>query len=284
MAEISLDELIRNGGAVAKGHLNVRPRVEGVWSCVWDPTEPPKPPSSRGVMLCRSLASQMPGSSWESRMPRQAFHRNMLISGSKGKCRMPESCWTPANSRAWHPRTPARCSMPGRSSAWNEVPHAAFVLPPSLGLWLRLWCSPKPPRFHCRRPRHHLMPIMLEWELTSSVITRPDRIYMTWMKTMMLQLPFLVNRWNSVSGSFLYHITGMSSYKLSMPNASHQSCLRWCIHSSYSSLLSWNKSLGQNFLPLVNREDSPKELPPAEPILSTLESTKMTESSAPYRH
>lgn len=42
MADISLDKLIRNGGTATNRHLNVRPRVEGVWSCVWDPTEPPK--------------------------------------------------------------------------------------------------------------------------------------------------------------------------------------------------------------------------------------------------
>lgn len=51
-----------------------------------------QPPSSRGLMPGKRLASQMPGSSWESQMPGRSFCRKMLVSGSKGKCRMPERC------------------------------------------------------------------------------------------------------------------------------------------------------------------------------------------------
>ena len=68
-----------------------------------------QPPSSRGLMLGRRLAFRMPGSSWESKMPGKSFCRKMPVSGSKGKCRMPERCWTPASSRAQcRPRSPTR--------------------------------------------------------------------------------------------------------------------------------------------------------------------------------
>lgn len=51
-----------------------------------------QPPSSRDLMPGRRLASQMLGSSLESKMPERSFCRKMLVFGSKEKYRMPERC------------------------------------------------------------------------------------------------------------------------------------------------------------------------------------------------
>ncbi|KAL4681260.1 hypothetical protein H8959_006737 [Pygathrix nigripes] len=82
----------------------------------------------------------------------------------------------------------------------------------------------------------------------------------------------------AASGSFLHHMAGLSSSKLSMSKAlpltkvvQNDAYTAPALPSSVRT-----KALTNMSRTLVNKEEPPKELPPAEPVLSPLEGTKMT--------
>uniref|UniRef100_A0A8D1RY29 DNA polymerase delta interacting protein 3 n=2 Tax=Sus scrofa TaxID=9823 RepID=A0A8D1RY29_PIG len=79
-------------------------------------------------------------------------------------------------------------------------------------------------------------------------------------------------------GNFLHHVAGLSSSKLSMSKAlpltkvvQNDAYTAPALPSSVRT-----KALTNMSRTLVNKEEPPKELPPAEPVLSPLEGTKMT--------
>lgn len=82
----------------------------------------------------------------------------------------------------------------------------------------------------------------------------------------------------SASGSFLHHMAGLSSSKLSMSKA--LPLTKVVQNDAYTApalpASVRTKALTNMSRTLVNKEESPKELPPAEPVLSPLEGTKMT--------
>ncbi|XP_007647602.2 polymerase delta-interacting protein 3 isoform X1, partial [Cricetulus griseus] len=82
----------------------------------------------------------------------------------------------------------------------------------------------------------------------------------------------------AATGSFVHHMTGLSSSKLSMSKAlpltkvvQNDAYTAPVLPSSVRT-----KALTNMSRTLVNKEEPPKELPPAEPVLSPLEGTKMT--------
>uniref|UniRef100_A0A452V3N2 Polymerase delta-interacting protein 3 n=1 Tax=Ursus maritimus TaxID=29073 RepID=A0A452V3N2_URSMA len=82
----------------------------------------------------------------------------------------------------------------------------------------------------------------------------------------------------AASGSFLHHVAGLSSSKFSMSKAlpltkvvQNDAYTAPALPSSVRT-----KALTSMSRTLVNKEEPPKELPSAEPILSPLEGTKMT--------
>ncbi|EPY88538.1 hypothetical protein CB1_000168003 [Camelus ferus] len=82
----------------------------------------------------------------------------------------------------------------------------------------------------------------------------------------------------AASGSFLHHMAGLSSSKLSVSKAlpltkvvQNDAYTAPALPSSVRT-----KALTNMSRTLVNKEEPPKELPPAEPVLSPLEGTKMT--------
>ncbi|XP_071075194.1 polymerase delta-interacting protein 3 isoform X10 [Dasypus novemcinctus] len=82
----------------------------------------------------------------------------------------------------------------------------------------------------------------------------------------------------AASGSFLHHVAGLSSSKLSMSKTlpltkvvQNDAYTAPALPSSIQT-----KALTSVSRTLVNKEEPPKELPPAEPVFSPLEGTKMT--------
>ncbi|CAO2601448.1 Polymerase delta-interacting protein 3 [Lemmus lemmus] len=82
----------------------------------------------------------------------------------------------------------------------------------------------------------------------------------------------------AATGSFVHHMTGLSSSKLTMSKAlpltkvvQNDAYTAPVLPSSVRT-----KALTNMSRTLVNKEEHPKELPPAEPALSPLEGTKMT--------
>ncbi|KAF6340216.1 DNA polymerase delta interacting protein 3 [Rhinolophus ferrumequinum] len=255
MADISLDELIRKRGTAVKGRLNVRPGVGGVRSRVGSQQSLLSQPARTATFQQRFDARQKIGLSDARLKLGVTDAREKLLQKDarfriKGKV---QDAREMLNSRKQQstapPQKPRQMADAREKLSLKRSSPAAFMSPP---------VGTVTPALKLTKTIQNLYDLDEDDDVAAPVPSK--------------QMKF------SASGSFLHHMAGLSSSKLSMSKAlpltkvvQNDAYTAPALPSSVRT-----KALTNMSRTLVNKEESPKELPPAEPVLSPLEGTKMT--------
>ncbi|XP_019570986.1 polymerase delta-interacting protein 3 isoform X2 [Rhinolophus sinicus] len=255
MADISLDELIRKRGTAVKGRLNVRPGVGGVRSRVGSQQSLLSQPARTATFQQRFDARQKIGLSDARLKLGVTDAREKLLQKDarfriKGKV---QDAREMLNSRKQQstapPQKPRQMADAREKLSLKRGSPAAFMSPP---------VGTVTPALKLTKTIQNLYDLDEDEDVAAPVPSK--------------QMKF------SASGSFLHHMAGLSSSKLSMSKAlpltkvvQNDAYTAPALPSSVRT-----KALTNMSRTLVNKEESPKELPPAEPVLSPLEGTKMT--------
>ncbi|KAM5335577.1 polymerase delta-interacting protein 3 [Glossophaga mutica] len=282
MADISLDELIRKRGAAAKGRLNVRPGVGGVRSHVGVQQSFLSQPARTATFQQRFDARQKIGLS-DARLKlgvkdaREKLLQKDARFRIKGKV---QDAREMLNSRKQQGTVPPKLHQVAdareKLSLKRSSP-AAFLNPPvgTVTPALKLTKTIQVPQQKAMAPPHaHSAGMRIN--VVNHHQSKQNVYDLDEDDDVAAPIPSKMKF--AVSGSFLHHMAGLSSSKLSTSKAppltkvvQNDAYTAPALPSSVRT-----KALTSMSRTLVNKEDSPKELPPAEPILSPLEGTKMT--------
>ncbi|XP_037016269.1 polymerase delta-interacting protein 3 isoform X2 [Artibeus jamaicensis] len=253
MADISLDELIRKRGAAAKGRLNVRPGVGGVRSHVGIQQSFLSQPARTATFQQRFDARQKIGLS-DARLKlgvkdaREKLLQKDARFRIKGKVQDAREMLNSRKQQGTVPPKPHQVADAREKLSLKRSSPAAFMNPP---------VGTVTPALKLTKTIQNVYDLDEDDDIAAPIPSK--------MKF-------------AVSGSFLHHVAGLSSSRLSISKAppltkvvQNDAYTAPALPSSVRT-----KALTNMSRTLVNKEDSPKEPPPAEPILSPLEGTKMT--------
>ncbi|XP_045410707.1 polymerase delta-interacting protein 3 isoform X3 [Lemur catta] len=253
MADISLDELIRKRGAAAKGRLNARPGVGGVRSRVGIQQGLLSQPTRTATFQQRFDARQKIGLS-DARLKlgvkdaREKLLQKDARFRIKGKVQDAREMLNSRKQQTAVPQKPRQVADAREKISLKRSSPAAFMSPP---------IGTVTPALKLTKTIQNLYDLDEDDDAVAPIPTK--------------QMKF------AASGSFL-HQAGLSSSKLSMSKAlpltkvvQNDAYTAPTLPSSVRT-----KALTNMSRTLVNKEETPKELPPAEPVLSPLEGTKMT--------
>uniref|UniRef100_A0A5F5PI27 Polymerase delta-interacting protein 3 n=1 Tax=Equus caballus TaxID=9796 RepID=A0A5F5PI27_HORSE len=254
MADISLDELIRKRGAAAKGRLNARPGVGGVRSRVGLQQSLLSQPARTTAFQQRFDARQKIGLS-DARLKlgvkdaREKLLQKDARFRIKGKVQDAREMLNSRKQQSTAPQKPRQVADAREKISLKRNSPAAFMSPP---------VGTVTPALKLTKTIQNLYDLDEDEDV---VAPTPSK-----------QMKF------TTSGSFLHHVAGLSSSKLSTSKAlpltkvvQNDAYTAPTLPSSVRT-----KALTSMSRTLVNKEEPPKELPPAEPVLSPLEGTKMT--------
>uniref|UniRef100_A0A9L0IQ09 Polymerase delta-interacting protein 3 n=1 Tax=Equus asinus TaxID=9793 RepID=A0A9L0IQ09_EQUAS len=254
MADISLDELIRKRGAAAKGRLNARPGVGGVRSRVGLQQSLLSQPARTTAFQQRFDARQKIGLS-DARLKlgvkdaREKLLQKDARFRIKGKVQDAREMLNSRKQQSTAPQKPRQVADAREKISLKRNSPAAFMSPP---------IGTVTPALKLTKTIQNLYDLDEDEDV---VAPTPSK-----------QMKF------TTSGSFLHHVAGLSSSKLSTSKAlpltkvvQNDAYTAPTLPSSVRT-----KALTSMSRTLVNKEEPPKELPPAEPVLSPLEGTKMT--------
>ncbi|KAF5929587.1 hypothetical protein HPG69_006309 [Diceros bicornis minor] len=268
MADISLDELIRKRGAAAKARLNARPGVGGVRSRVGIQQSLLSQPARTATFQQRFDARQKIGLS-DARLKlgvkdaREKLLQKDARFRIKGKVQDAREMLNSRKQQSTAPQKPRQVADAREKISLKRNSPAAFMSPP---------IGTVTPALKLTKTIQNLYDL----DEDEDVAPIPSK-----------QMKF------TASGSFLHHVVGhfmfflhcvsdqagLSSSKLSTSKAlpltkvvQNDAYTAPALPSSVRT-----KALTNMSRTLVNKEEPPKELPPAEqPVLSPLEGTKMT--------
>ncbi|XP_036884390.1 polymerase delta-interacting protein 3 isoform X2 [Sturnira hondurensis] len=253
MADISLDELIRKRGAAAKGRLNVRPGVGGVRSHIGIQQSFVSQPARTATFQQRFDARQKIGLS-DARLKlgvkdaREKLLQKDARFRIKGKVQDAREMLNSRKQQGTVPPKPHQVTDAREKLSLKRSSPAAFMNPP---------VGTVTPALKLTKTIQNVYDLDEDDDMAAPIPSK--------MKF-------------AVSGSFLHHVAGLNSSKLSVSKAppltkvvQNDAYTAPALPSSVRT-----KALTTMSRTLVNKEDSPKEPPPAEPILSPLEGTKMT--------
>ncbi|KAF6121134.1 DNA polymerase delta interacting protein 3 [Phyllostomus discolor] len=253
MADISLDELIRKRGAAAKGRLSVRPGVGGVRSHVGVQQSFLSQPARTATFQQRFDARQKIGLS-DARLKlgvkdaREKLLQKDARFRIKGKVQDAREMLNSRKQQGTVPPKPHQVADAREKLSLKRSAPATFMSPP---------VGTVTPALKLTKTIQNVYDLDEDDDLAAPIPSK--------MKF-------------AVSGSFLHHMAGLSSSKLSISKAppltkvvQNDAYTAPALPSSVRT-----KALTSMSRTLVNKEDPPKELPPAEPVLSPLEGTKMT--------
>ncbi|KAM9673149.1 polymerase delta-interacting protein 3 isoform 2-T2 [Trichechus inunguis] len=254
MADISLDELIRKRGVAAKGRLNVRPGTGDVRSRVGIQQSLLSPPARTATFQQRFDARQKIGLS-DARLKlgvkdaREKLLQKDARFRIKGKVQDAREMLNSRKQQSTVPQKPRQVADAREKISLKRNSPAAFMSPP---------IGTVTPALKLTKTIQNLYDLDEDDDVTAPIPSK--------------QMKF------TASGSFLHHMAGLSSSKLSVSKAlpltkvvQNDAYTAPALPSSIRT-----KALTNMSRTLVNKEESPKELPPAEPVLSPLEGTKMT--------
>ncbi|XP_058936919.1 polymerase delta-interacting protein 3 isoform X3 [Kogia breviceps] len=251
MADISLDELIRKRGAAAKGRLNTRPGVGGVRSRVGIQQSLLGQPARTATFQQRFDARQKIGLS-DARLKlgvkdaREKLLQKDARFRIKGKVQDAREMLNSRKQQSTVPQKPHQVADAREKISLKRNSPAAFLSPPTGTVTpaLKLTKTIQVPQQKAVAPTH----------------AHPAGMRIN-----------VVNNHQAKQG-------GVSSSKLSMSKAlpltkvvQNDAYTAPALPSSVRT-----KAWTSTSRTLASREDPPKELPPAEPVLSPLEGTKMT--------
>ncbi|XP_044771715.1 polymerase delta-interacting protein 3 isoform X2 [Neomonachus schauinslandi] len=254
MADISLDELIRKRGAATKGRLNARPGVGGVRSRVGIQQSLLSQPARTATFQQRFDARQKIGLS-DARLKlgvkdaREKLLQKDARFRIKGKVQDAREMLNSRKQQSTVPPKPRQVADAREKISLKRNSPATFLSPP---------IGTVTPALKLTKTIQNLYDLEDD---DDSVAPIPSK-----------QMKF------AASGGFLHHVAGLSSSKFSMSKAlpltkvvQNDAYTAPALPSSVRT-----KALTSMSRTLVNKEEPPKELPPAEPVLSPLEGTKMT--------
>ncbi|XP_011800514.1 PREDICTED: polymerase delta-interacting protein 3 isoform X1 [Colobus angolensis palliatus] len=301
MADISLDELIRKRGAAAKGRLNARPGVGGVRSRVGIQQGLLSQSTRTATFQQRFDARQKIGLS-DARLKlgvkdaREKLLQKDARFRIKGKVQDAREMLNSRKQQTTAPQKPRQVADAREKISLKRSSPAAFINPP-IGT-----VTPALKLTKTIQVKMHMDPV--GWILTTECFQVPQQKAMAPLHPHPAGMRInVVNNHQAkqnlydldedddgiasvptkqmkfaASGGFLHHMAGLSSSKLSMSKAlpltkvvQNDAYTAPALPSSVRT-----KALTNMSRTLVNKEEPPKELPPAEPVLSPLEGTKMT--------
>ncbi|XP_057648358.1 polymerase delta-interacting protein 3 isoform X2 [Chionomys nivalis] len=253
MADISLDELIRKRGTATKGRLSTRPGVGGIRSRVGIQHSLLSQPTRTATFQQRFDARQKIGIS-DARLKlgvkdaREKLLQKDARFRIKGKVQDAREMLNSRKQQSTVPQNPWQVADAREKISLKRRSPATFTSPP---------IGTVTPALKLTKTIQNLYDLDEEDDVAAPV---PK------------QMKF------AATGSFVHHMTGLSSSKLSMSKAlpltkvvQNDAYTAPVLPSSVRT-----KALTNMSRTLVNKEEPPKELPPAEPALSPLEGTKMT--------
>ncbi|XP_029424992.1 polymerase delta-interacting protein 3 isoform X2 [Nannospalax galili] len=254
MADISLDELIRKRGTTTKGRLSARPGVGGIRSRVGIQHSLLSQPTRTATFQQRFDARQKIGLS-DARLKlgvkdaREKLLQKDARFRIKGKVQDAREMLNSRKQQSMMPQKPRQVADAREKISLKRRSPAAFAGPP---------VGTVTPALKLTKTIQNLYDLDEDDDVIAPIPTK--------------QMKF------AATGGFLHHMTGLSSSKLSMSKAlpltkvvQNDAYTAPVLPSSVRT-----KSLTNMSRTLVNKEEPPKELPPAEPVLSPLEGTKMT--------
>ncbi|XP_049984639.1 polymerase delta-interacting protein 3 isoform X2 [Alexandromys fortis] len=253
MADMSLDELIRKRGTATKGRLSTRPGIGGIRSRVGIQHSLLSQPTRTATFQQRFDARQKIGIS-DARLKlgvkdaREKLLQKDARFRIKGKVQDAREMLNSRKQQSTVPQNPWQVADAREKISLKRRSPATFTSPP---------IGTVTPALKLTKTIQNLYDLDEEDDVAAPV---PK------------QMKF------AATGSFVHHMTGLSSSKLSMSKAlpltkvvQNDAYTAPVLPSSVRT-----KALTNMSRTLVNKEEPPKELPPAEPVLSPLEGTKMT--------
>ncbi|VTJ70404.1 Hypothetical predicted protein [Marmota monax] len=254
MADISLDELIRKRGAATKGRLSARPGVGGVRSRVGIQQNLLSQPARTATFQQRFDARQKIGLS-DARLKlgvkdaREKLLQKDARFRIKGKVQDAREMLNSRKQQSTVPQKPRQVADAREKISLRRSSPDAFTSPP---------IGTVTPALKLTKTIQNLYDLDEDDDVVAPVPTK--------------QMKF------SPSSSFHHHMAGLSSSKLSMSKA--LPLTKVVQNDAYTApafpSTIRTKALANMSRTLVNKEEPPKELSPAEPVLSPLEGTKMT--------
>lgn len=254
MADISLDELIRKRGTATKGRLSVRPGIGSVRSRVGIQHSLLSQPARTATFQQRFDARQKIGLS-DARLKlgvkdaREKLLQKDARFRIKGKVQDAREMLNSRKQQNTVPQKPRQMTDAREKISLKRRSPATFTSPP---------IGTVTPALKLTKTIQNLYDLDEDDDIVVPVPTK--------------QMKF------AAPGSLVHHTTGMSSPKLSMSKTlpltkvvQNDAYTAPVLPSSVRT-----KALTNMSRTLVNKEELPKELPPAEPVLSPLEGTKMT--------
>ncbi|XP_062932093.1 polymerase delta-interacting protein 3 isoform X2 [Cynocephalus volans] len=282
MADISLDELIRKRWAAAKGRLSARPGVGGVRSRVGIQQSLLSQPTRTATFQQRFDARQKIGLS-DARLKlgvkdaREKLLQKDARFRIKGKVQDAREMLNSRKQQSTVPQKPRQVADAREKISLKRSSPAAFISSPigTVTPALKLTKTIQIPQQKAMLPLH-THPAGMRINVVNNHQAKQNLYDLDEDDDITAPIPTKQMKC-AASGSFLYH-AGLSSSKLSMSKAlpltkvvQNDVYTAPALPSSVRT-----KALTNMSRTLVNKEEPPKELPPAEPVLSPLEGTKMT--------
>ncbi|XP_040843049.1 polymerase delta-interacting protein 3 isoform X1 [Ochotona curzoniae] len=283
MADLSLDELIRKRGTATKGRLNARPGVGGIRARVGIQQSLLSPPARTAAFQQRFDARQKIGIS-DARLKlgvkdaREKLLQKDARFRIKGQVQDAREMLNSRKQQSAVPQKPRQVADAREKISLKRSSPAAFMSPP-VGMVtpaLKLTKTIQVPQQKAMVPLH-ANPAGMRINVVNNHQPKQNLYDLDEDDDALTPLPAKQMKFTA-SGSFLHGATGLNSSKLSvskpLPLTKVVQNDAYTAPALASSVRT--KALTNMSRTLVNKEESPKELPPAEPVLSPLEGTKMT--------
>uniref|UniRef100_A0A8C6HDT6 Polymerase delta-interacting protein 3 n=1 Tax=Mus spicilegus TaxID=10103 RepID=A0A8C6HDT6_MUSSI len=283
MADLSLDELIRKRGTAAKGRLSVRPGIGGVRSRVGIQHSLVNQPARTATFQQRFDARQKIGLS-DARLKlgvkdaREKLLQKDARFRIKGKVQDAREMLNSRKQQGAVPQKPRQVADAREKISLKRRSPATFTSPPigTVTPALKLTKTIQVPQQKAMVPLH-AHPAGMRINVVNNHQAKQNLYDLDEDDDIVAPVPPKQMKF-AASGSLVHHMTGLSSSKLSMSKAlpltkvvQNDAYTAPVLPSSVRT-----KALTSMSRTLVNKEEPPKELPPAEPVLSPLEGTKMT--------
>uniref|UniRef100_A0A8I5NBK0 DNA polymerase delta interacting protein 3 n=1 Tax=Papio anubis TaxID=9555 RepID=A0A8I5NBK0_PAPAN len=273
MADISLDELIRKRGAVAKGRLNARPGVGGVRSRVGIQQGLLSQSTRTATFQQRFDARQKIGLS-DARLKlgvkdaREKLLQKDARFRIKGKVQDAREMLNSRKQQTTAPQKPRQVADAREKISLKRSSPAAFINPPvgTVTPALKLTKTIQVPQQKAMAPLHP-HPAGMRINVVNNHQAKQNLYDLDEDDDGIASVPTKQMKF-AASGGFLHHMAGLSSSKLSMSKAlpltkvvQNDAYTAPALPSSVRT-----KALTNMSRTLVNKEEPPKELPPAEEL------------------
>nr|KAF6274100.1 DNA polymerase delta interacting protein 3 [Pipistrellus kuhlii] len=273
MADISLDELIRKRGAAAKGRLSVRPGVGGVRSCVGVQQSFLSQPARTATFQQKFDARQKIGLS-DARLKlgvkdaREKLLQKDARFRIKGKVQDAREMLNSRKQQSMAPQRPHQVADAREKLSLKRSSPASFMSPPigTVTPALKLTKTIQVPQQKAVTPPH-AHPAGMRINVVNNHQARQNLYDLDEDDDIATPIPSKQTKLTA-SSSFLHHMAGLSSSKLSMSKG--PPLTKVVQNDAYTApalpASVRTKALTSMSRTLVNKEDTPKELPPAEPF------------------